>query len=189
MIFDPGPHEYWNDARTVLYPSVTQVLKRAGVIDDRWYSAEACERGSAVHELCERYARGERYDRQGRELASLEYVNAFAAWMAATGAYAIVTEAIVHGSHNGKMWAGKFDGLYEIGGKRVLIDIKTGAPCKWHALQLSAYALSSFDGGYKVNPDRCAALYLRADGTYKEDRLSGARLLEGIDGFKAALQF
>jgi len=101
--------------------------------------------------------------------------------------YALVTESIVHGQYNGKRWAGKFDGLFEIKGKRWLVDFKTGAPSKWHALQLGGYALSQFEDGTFVNPNHCMALYLHADGTYKEDRLSGARLVEGINQFKECL--
>jgi len=100
MIFNAGRHEYSDNG--IIIPSVTQILKAAGVFDDRFYNEEARERGSAVHELCERYSNGERHDKRGRLLASIEYVNAFAAWQADTMAYALVTESIVHGSYNGK---------------------------------------------------------------------------------------
>jgi hypothetical protein len=56
MTFDPVLHEYRDG--DLIIQSVTQILKRAGHIDDRWYSEEARERGSAVHELCERFNKG-----------------------------------------------------------------------------------------------------------------------------------
>ena len=183
MLYDPIKHEY-DGGRS---PSVTTVLKAAGYIDDRWFSEEARERGSAVHTLCERYANGERFDAKGRELASLEYVNAFAAWMRDTRAYAITTECIIHNNLNGRPYAGRFDLLAEIEGKRRLIDLKTGAKAKWHKIQISAYALSKFDDESPVDPDQCACLYLRADGSYKDDRANGSEIGENIYRWKSAL--
>lgn len=185
MIFNSDRHEYSDNG--IIIQSVTQLLKAAGIIDDRFFSAEARDRGSAVHELCERYANGERYDNIGRELASLEYVNAFASWQHDSKAYALRTESIIHGEHNGKRYAGRCDGLFEIRGQRVLVDFKTGAPVEWHSYQLAAYALASFEDGTKVNPNYVSALYFHADGTYHDDRLSGARLLNGIAKFKECL--
>lgn len=178
MIFDPVRHEY-RDGDTLI-PSVTQILAASGLINDRWYSEESRELGSAVHTLCERYANGERFDDTGRELEGLEYVNAFSAWMRDTRAYAIMTECIIDHVLNGHRYAGKFDLLAEIGGKRVLIDLKTGAKAKWHHAQIAAYSLA-------MNPDRGAVLYLRAGGTYKEDRLTGTEMVVGIEKFKECL--
>ena len=183
MLYDPIKHEY-DGGRS---PSVTTVLKAAGYIDDRWFSEEARDRGSAVHTLCERYANGERFDAKGRELASLEYANAFAAWMRDTMAYAITTECIIHHTLNGRPYAGRFDLLAEIMRKRRLTDLKTGAKAKWHKIQLAAYALARFDDDSLVNPDQCSCLYLRADGSYKEDRASGAEMVENIALWKDAL--
>ena len=185
MIFNPARHEYSDNG--IIIPSVTQILKAAGLIDDTWYSREATERGSAVHELCERYAHGTRADGLGRPLASLEYVNAFARWMDDTGAYAYMTECMVDGLANGKRYAGRFDILALINGKRVLVDIKTGGMAKWHPVQLAAYSLARLDTGERVNPDRCAVLYLNADGSYKEDRITPAQMLKGIERFKECL--
>ena len=130
---------------------------------------------------------GERFDKRGRELASLEYVNAFAAWMRDTMAYAITTECIVHHTINGRPYAGRFYLLAEIGGKRRLVDLKTGAKAKWHKIQIAAYDLACFDNGEQVNADGCSCLYLRADGSYKEDRMSGVELVENIALWKDAL--
>ena len=183
MLYDPIKHEY-DGGRS---PSVTTILKAAGYIDDRWMTEEGRERGSAVHELCERYAMGERFDKKGRELASLEYVNAFANWMRDTSAYAITTECIIHHTLCGRPYAGRFDLLAEIQCKRRLVDLKTGAKAKWHKIQIAAYALAKFNDESLVNPDQCSCLYLKADGNYKEDRASGAELVENIALWKDAL--
>lgn len=179
MTFDPLLHEY-RDGDTII-PSVTQILKGAGLIDDRWFTAEARERGSAVHALCQRYAQGERRDDLGRPLESLEYVNALAAWFREKRAYAIATEQMIEGAINGHRYAGTFDLLAEIDGKRILIDYKTGAGMKWHPAQIAAYALA-------VNPDRCMMLHLRADGTYRETIIQGRALLDGLEDFRKSLK-
>jgi len=180
MIFNPALHEYWTDDHLVRIPGVTTILKEAGLIDDRFFTAEARERGSAVHSLCQRYANGERFDDLGRPLESLEYVNALAAWFREKRAYAIATEQMIDGTINGRRYAGTFDLLAEIEGKRVLIDYKTGAGMKWHPAQIAAYALA-------VNPDRCIMLHLKADGTYRENVIQGRELLAGLQDFKDAI--
>ena len=178
MTFNPILHEY-RDGDTVI-PSVTQVLKSAGLIDDRWFTAEARERGSAVHALCQRYAQGERRDDLGRELSSLEYVNALAAWFRDRRAYAIATEQMIEGCIDGHRYAGTFDLIAEVNKMVWLVDFKTGGHIKWHPAQIAAYALA-------VNPDRCMMLHLHADGTYKEAFVQGRGLLDGLGDFRDAL--
>lgn len=184
MTFDAGRHEY-RDGDTII-PSVTQILTEAGIIDNTWASREAMERGSAVHELAERYAQGIRYDLSGRSLESLEWVAPFSKWMNDTGVYAIETEAMVLGLANGKRYAGRFDILALIGGKRVLVDIKTGGRAKWHATQLAAYSMARLGFGLLVNPDRCMVLYLRRD-SYRESYIGPRELVAGIQQFKEAI--
>jgi len=191
MIFHPATHEYTEDDGTPI-PSVTQIIKAAGIIDDRWYTADARDKGSAVHELCERYAAGLRVDSRGNPLHAYEYVNAFAAWMRERGVFALSTECRVYHKINGKAYAGTYDLLADIDGKTVLVDIKTGAKAKWHAVQLAAYAMAHpVVGGvvnvFSVNPDALAVLYLRADGTYRYERIPGARMVEAIHEFKEYL--
>lgn len=186
ILFDAELHVY--TANGVILPSVTQVLKRAGLIDDRFFTSEARERGSAVHTLCERYAQGERKDNSGRNLSSLEYVGGFTAWMEKTGAYLMSSESIVSHTINGKRYAGKFDGLYWIDGKRVLVDIKTGAKSRWHKMQLAAYSMAYFQDRTRVNPDKCISLYVKADNSYRDEHFTGAELVTAIDEFREALE-
>jgi hypothetical protein len=188
MIFDPVLHKYYHDDGITEIPGVTSILTRAGYIDPQWFDSVSRDRGSAVHELCERYAHGIRVDSLGRELRSLEYVNAFSNWMRDTGAYAIKTECLVNNYINGKWYAGKFDGIYEIAGKLVLIDLKTGAKAKWHALQLCAYSMAQYsDMKEKVNPSALVDLYLHADGTYKTDCINSSDMINGIRKFCEAI--
>lgn len=185
MIFNPDLHEYRDNGAVI--PSVTQILTRAGIIDDRWYTRESCERGSAVHDFCAQYAIGIRYDKLGRALDSLEYVNAFSSWIEDHSAYALHTECLVEGNIVGNRYAGTFDLLLLMNGKRVLIDIKTGTRAKWHPTQLAAYSLARFENGERVNPDICMNLYLQPNGKYKENYITGIELVKAIDEFKKAI--
>lgn len=185
MTFDASAHEY-RDGETIIR-SVTQILSDAGVIDYKWSNREAMERGSAVHELAERYAQGIREDKKGRAIDGLEWVKPFAEWMAVSGAYALETEAMVSGLINGHRYAGRFDLLALINGKRVLVDIKTGGGAKWHPAQLAAYSMARFDStGEPVNPDSCMILYLQRD-SYREAYIPSSELVEGIQTFKEAI--
>ena len=179
IVFNKELHEYSENG--IIIRSVTQILKDAGLINDTWFTNESREKGSAVHELAQRYAQGERFDDLGRELSSLEYVNALAAWFRARKPYAIATEQMIEGNLDGHRYAGTFDLLAEVDGKRWLIDYKTGAGLKWHPAQIAAYALA-------VNPDRCMMLHLRADGTYKEAFIQGWALLDGLEDFRKSLK-
>jgi hypothetical protein len=82
MTFDPVLHEYRDGE--IIIESVTQILKRAGLIDDRWFSEEARDRAARSIRL--RTLRPRRpFDNAGRHLSSLQYVNAFAASLATSG--------------------------------------------------------------------------------------------------------
>jgi RecB family exonuclease len=176
--FDPCRHEYRDGE--IIIRSVTQILKDAGIIDNKWYSEEARDRGSAVHDLCERYAQGKRVDNLGRPLAALEYVNAFANWIHLCHVYAIETEKIITGEINGHRYAGRFDLKADINGKTVMVDIKTGKKAKWHKIQLAAYTLSE-------NTQKAMELYLHPDGAFIQDYLTPSQLLWGIEEFKKAI--
>jgi hypothetical protein len=171
-------HEY-RDGDTIV-KSVTQILKSAGYIDDRWYKPGSAERGSAVHEFCDQYAQGKRIDGVGRQLNGLEYVNAFASWMRKTGAYAIDVETMIDNTIDGFRYCGRYDLLAEIQQRRVLVDIKTGAAQSWHVIQMAAYAMA-------VDPQRIMVLYLKPDGRYKERYIAPVELITGISTWRSAL--
>jgi len=184
VTFDPALHEYHDGTGKVR--SVTTILRDAGLIDTRWFTDEARERGTAVHTFCQMYARGERFDAIGRGLATLEYVNALARWFTEKSVYAIATEQVISGEINGHKYAGTFDLLAEIYGKRWLVDYKTGTGIGWHKAQIAAYALGKI-GGEPVDPYGCMMLYLKPDGSYRQKIVVGRELLDGLSDFKDAI--
>ena len=88
---------------------------------------------------------------------------------------------MIEGEIDGHRYAGKYDLMVEIQGKRVLIDIKTGAKAKWHPVQLAAYAMQS-------KPHSAMDLYLKANGKYAASWLTPGQLVEGARTFRRAIQ-
>jgi len=56
--FDPGPHEYLDIETGEVFPHITGMLEQTGWIDDRWYTEESSDRGTAVHKLTADYDLG-----------------------------------------------------------------------------------------------------------------------------------
>lgn len=55
--FDPDEHAYYDEAGARL-PNITSMMLRAGIVDDRWFTEESRDRGTAVHILAARYDLG-----------------------------------------------------------------------------------------------------------------------------------
>ncbi|HCU25403.1 MAG TPA: hypothetical protein DF383_10310 [Deltaproteobacteria bacterium] len=132
--FDPEKHLYWLGDRPLV--SVTQALTEASIIDSRWYTEEAKNRGTAVHKACELL------DLDDLEFDSLHptirpYVEAYLQFKRDTG---FVPELIEHRVYNETyFYAGTLDRAGRIGKEKVVIDLKSGAVEPWAALQISAY--------------------------------------------------
>jgi hypothetical protein len=173
LLYDDKAHAYSDGWATV--PSVTQVLSSYFGTDPRWYAPGSAERGTLAHELCAAYYGGDySATRNG-------YAKAFAQWGFDSGARVLEMESMIEGCINGRRYAGRFDLIAEVDGRRVLVDLKTGAKAKWHHAQIAAYSLVA-------KPARGMVLYLSEDGTYKPDWLTAAQLLEGSKLFARALE-
>lgn len=177
MKFYPESHTYIDDQGRLVM-SVTQILRDSGRIDDRWFTEEARERGTLVHQFCEQYAKG--FRNGGPTPETDGYTGAFVAWIEQTRPYVIDAERFITNTIDALTYAGKFDLLVDVGGETILYDIKTGGKAPWHKAQVAAYALA-------VRPRRCGVLYLAKDGRFREDIFAGAALVEGIEDFKDAL--
>jgi len=171
MIYDGERHRYSDGERVI--PSVTQILSPPS----RWYAPGSAERGTRIHLDCVNWAKNPDSAIQGNDFHS----DAFILWHFRRSPRLLASEEMVDHVAGGKRYAGRFDLLMEIDGDRVLVDIKTGNPAKWHEAQIAAYALA-------VKPDRCLLLYLRKDMTYVESWLSPHALADGIAAFLQALE-
>ena len=133
--FDPATHTYSDEFGEV--PSVTQVLKRSGIVDTRWFNPEARTRGSYVAQATELHDRGI-LDYGDLDVALRPYVDAWGRYLRDSRADIFGIETRVFCPHY--RFAGTLDRLANINGSETIIDIKTGAAPAWHALQLAGYA-------------------------------------------------
>jgi hypothetical protein len=174
IYFDDDGHVYsdgWNEI-----PGVTSVLASYFEIDTAFYTPGAAERGTRAHDLCAAYVAGERGELRD------PYARAFAQWLFDSGAEPLESEQIIEGELGGMRYAGRYDLIVKLGGRRVLVDLKTGIKAKWHAAQVAAYSVA-----VKPPPARAAVLYLHRDETYRLEILSPGELAHGLVTFKAAL--
>lgn len=134
--FDPRSHVYKVDGRCV--PSVTQVIKRAGLMNDEWYNEEACQRGKYVAEATQLMDLGT-LDEDTLDPLLRPYLDAWEAFLTDSRCEVI---AIEHTVFNPTYhYAGTIDRWVSWNGKETIIDIKTGQPEAWHGLQTAGYAL------------------------------------------------
>jgi hypothetical protein len=160
--FEPEPHTY--HLGDVELPSVTTVLKAAGLIDYSMIPAAALEaaaaRGTAVHRTLEFFDR-EELDEGSVPPELAGYLAAYKKFLAESG------YVVGHIEH--RMWhplyryAGTLDRTGLIGEDLVILDFKSGMVLPGHALQLAAYA--------NCLPEprrfRRVALQLERDGSYR----------------------
>lgn len=159
LVFDAESHAYLLDGLVV--PSVTQILAAEGIIDGQWYTEEGRRRGDHVH-LALRYHDEGRLDEKSVTDEVRPYLEAWQRFISETGFICLHIEQPFADGNLG--FAGTPDRTGWMDGDRVLsvIDIKTGAPEPWHALQTAAYAV-----GLGKRLARRWSVYLRPNGSYR----------------------
>jgi hypothetical protein len=146
-------------------PTIAMLTKLADQDRD-----QAASRGTDVHALCAAIIRGEAVHETEEERP---YLDGFRRWLLSTMPRVVESEQMVANLSEG--YAGTFDLIVEMAGKRWLIDIKTAkegkGPYPETGLQLAAYAKAEFIGKpndpVKYPMPRCqrfAVLSLRPDG-------------------------
>ncbi len=163
-------------------PAAVDLLKRAPFR----YTEKRIDLGTAVHEACEAYMKGEATTEWPPDIQKYmeNFVNFLQEWKPTFQASEITVYSRQH------KYAGTFDLLMWFGNELVLLDIKTGEKGPWPeaALQLTAYARADFmdGGGVEIEMpkiDRAFVLKVRPRG-YK---LIPARIDdEMFKGFLAA---
>lgn len=182
-------------------PGNTTVLKAAGHIDTTFYTDDGKAVGSALHLACRYYDEG-RLDERTLETppgadertAKLKAkVRArFRAYVRFRSETGFIPDLIEFATYSLALKvAGTLDrtGNFPHDKWLTLLDIKGGAPAKWHGYQTGGYALMGAGGSYGEwgRLVQRAALYLRDDCTY---RLKFHRDPEDLNVFtRAALDF
>lgn len=177
--FDAALHEYRLGGRVL--PSVTQILGDVGFYErvgmDPWYA----ERGTAVHEYCQL----DDEDDLAEESVTPEMKGYLEAWRRfrkeSKAKVLSIEERIYHPVYG---YAGTLDRIVKIGRDEAIVDLKTGSPARWHAIQTGAYAAAKQGKA----PYRRFACYLKDDGSYSlqehKDRADGAVWLSALTVWK-----
>lgn len=166
--FDEAEHAYtWKGE---VMPSVTQILKHFGFIDDQWYTEESRIRGQAVHRACELYDHG-LLDYGSLDPSLVGYLDAWKKFESDTGFESeLIEQRVVNPIYR---YAGTLDRIgimHNVAGgpRRTLLDIKSGAVQRWAALQIGAYEACFVKKDYHR-----MAVELRKDGTYRTKDFTG----------------
>ena len=156
-------------------PSVTSVLKEAGLIDTSWYTPDATQRGSFVHEACALYDRDE-LDMDELDPRLIGYVLAWSRFRKESGIVPTIIEQQYYSEQYG--YAGTLDRAWVDGKYWVVCEIKSGPLPKWLPLQLAGYAI--LVGEYA---SKGLGVQLKANGTYS------VKLIKTPELFKARRMF
>ena len=164
LTFDVLKHEYALGG--VKIPGVNELLSQVGLKDDSQYQWKAAEearvRGKYIHKICESVNKGIPIE-VPKEYSP--YLLQYEEWLADHGEEVLISEERMFHQHY--HYAGTID---IITGRNVVIDIKTGAHQRWHALQLILYGMI-VRSWRRVLPElpELYLLYLKPDGyEYKE---------------------
>lgn len=186
--FDPVFHVY-RDERGRSVPSVSTVIREAGLGSIEFIPHEAFERGSAVHELTAKFDRKTLDERRVDPL----YAGYLAAWIGFRRETGFVPKAIEQPGENSILgFAGTPDRIGSFRGgrlshfksKRAIVEIKSNSCPSWTGLQLGAYAL------LQSNPfvyDRCVVVLLE-NGDFRFNPKDVASI-EHIRAFETIMSF
>lgn len=161
--FVEAEHRYFLDDQEL--PSVTTVLKAAGLVDDRFYTEEARTRGSYVHLACQLLDEGD-LDRATLDPIVAPYVAAYEQFLAVARPQWTHIEHRVCDAVYG--YAGTLDRAGTLNGELMLVDIKSGSVPPFVGPQTAAYR-RCLSEPYRY---RRAALHLRDDGSFSLEPLA-----------------
>lgn len=132
MKFDPELHLYSERGRAI--PSVTQILKAEGWIDDTFYTETGRRRGEDVHRA------SALLDQECLDWTTVSPIvqQYLETWEDAKASLGLRILRIEHPLHHGLEWACTPDreGLWK--GEPAIIELKTGGKERWHKLQVAA---------------------------------------------------
>lgn len=162
--FDEEKHEYTVDGR--ILPSVTTLLKGVGVIKGLdFMTEEGAKNGKRRHKLTELYDLGT-LDYGSIALEDMPYLEG---WIKAKEELKIEVDPSgieVKLYHPVLGYAGTSDRICPVNRQMTVTDLKTGAPAKWHVLQLILYGLA-YSILFEQPLPELMGIYLKSNGKYK----------------------
>jgi hypothetical protein len=142
--YDDSSHAYYDRFGRVA--SVTQVLSASGIggydkfrmmqVTAPEKLAAAGERGRKVHEATQYYDDG-LLDFDTLDPALVPYLTAYRRWLAETGFEPLGIEHMIYSERF--RYAGRLDRIGVIGGRKWVVDLKSGMLIDGYAVQLAAY--------------------------------------------------
>lgn len=156
--FDAEKHEY--RVYGAVWPSVTQLIREAGLVDSFGHTDFRAARGSYIHACTAMDDRGE-LDFDAIEPEAKGYVEAWRAFRLLIEFSPTEIEKIV--ICESRRYCGTLDRIGTFGGSRDpwIVDIKCGAFAPWHFVQLAMYAACL------PRPMRRAVVCLSDDGSFR----------------------
>jgi hypothetical protein len=146
ITYDELKHEYRIDGMKV--PSVTQVLKFADEIDDRWYTPGSAQLGTDLHTACtviDKFILTVEYYSDNEDIH--QRVKAWEKFKTDTKVQFLEIEKKYVSTIY--LFAGTPDRICMLPHGKAIVDIKRGSSASWHGLQLNAYRLL-VDPGIKI---------------------------------------
>lgn len=144
--FDAGRHEYIDLDSNRLIPHITGMLKEAGLIDDRWYSEESCDRGHAVHRLTADYDLGAIQHPHDLVSKYKAYLDAHVDLMRILRPkWTHIEEPLVSSRYR---FGGRPDRVGQCYGAVAIVEIKTGVRDRVHGIQTALQALLAAEDGW-----------------------------------------
>ena len=155
--FNESTHTYTSDGAKV--PSVSTIINDLLGSDYSNIDPFYANRGTAVHKAIELYLSGS-LDKASLDEHVSPYFEAFLKFEKETDF--VVEEAELRIFSQRLWFAGTLDLIGTIGGKKYLLDIKTGSKQKWHNLQTAGYAI-----GYGDEEIKRGCIYVKKNETYQ----------------------
>lgn len=166
--FDAVNHEYIDLGTGVVLPHITGMLKRAGLVNDEWFTEESRIRGTNVHRLTADYDLGA-LDPAKCITQYRPYLLAHVAAMTILKAQGLDIHAVEEPMvHPGYRYGGRIDRDITLTGRRGVLELKAAIPQKSHAVQTALQAmLLSAECGLPAESLGRWCLYLEKTGKFK----------------------
>jgi len=133
------------------YPRVTDILRRAGLVNADWYTEEARERGSAVH-IAAHFLDQHDLDWASVDPSVVPRLRQYQKFLDEVKPEILAIEEEV--TNEALQYQGRLDRRYRIDSQEWIVDFKGPGQAPWQAIQTALYA------GTFPRPMRRAALHL-----------------------------
>lgn len=157
--FNEQLHEY--RVGGIVTPSVSQILKANGLMENFRRSETKLSNGTAIHRATELHDLG-KLDERSLDPRLKKCLILWDNFKKEIGVSVI--QGVELRVNFGVMYAGTIDRVLKLrNGKRMILDLKSGNPQPWAALQTAGYALAYDVDGHKEYERCCAKLHWDMD--------------------------